>query len=111
MEDEIEPCEEISLNKDQADCLLIVLTQHYDLAKYRIANHKPDQSIQLLLDQYEMTREEAEEKVKEFHALDISTIATIPSILAEIKEVYPMLEKRSKPESRIIKPPSWKKEI
>lgn len=107
-----EPTEEISLNKDQADALLIILSQHYDLANFRIKRHKDhrDEAIANLLAQYQVTQEEAEKTVDEFNALDISTVATIPCILTEIKEIYPMLEQRSKVESRIkIVQPTWKK--
>lgn len=105
-----EPTEEISINKDQADCLLIVLTQHYEYTRMQIANHDEEASVKMLLAEYEVTEEKAREQVREFNALNISTHATIPGILSEIKEIYPMLSERGKVESRIkIVAPSWTK--
>lgn len=113
MDNDIEPTEEISINKDQADCLLIVLTQHYELINMRLDDvKKPEKVVEIkdyLIGQG-LSPEDVDKHMEEAQALDESLKATIPTILSEIKEIYPMLADRSNPASRIIMPePTWKK--
>lgn len=112
MSDELDkPTEEISLDKDQADCLLIVLNQHAELLAYRVENfekHLPDQ-IRLMMENYEVSLEEVTKIAHDGNSLDKAMLETIPGILQEVKEIYPMLEERSKFENKIITAPRWKK--
>lgn len=113
MADELDkPTAELSLDKDQVDALLIILTQDLEFRQFKVKNiqtskHDAINSIRIHLN---CSEELAIKTIDEQIALDQSLLITIPGILTELKELYPYLQERTKKSQIVIPKPSWKRQ-
>lgn len=105
------PTAEVSFDKDQVDCLLIVCNNQKMILTDQIKNFQrlKEDSMNYLMHNYEVSKEEAEDHLNQQHALNQSLLMTLPGVIKELLEMYPYLQEKTKESQIIIPKPTWKR--